>query len=149
MLHRMRLRSTTPLQSVPYIQITPTEWKPDPEVIIKHDDFYARAWECEYESSTFDSDCNNPVTPNSPRTTVQSAAAADEMNTTSGSIRESSPRIFPEEDRSCDRTDADHYMVPDADTTVEQPEPTPTNPRSSTYDLLHNPKPKCNDDYRY
>ena len=28
------------------------------------------------------------------------------------------------------------------------PEPGPTNPRSQKYDLRHNPKPNCNDDYR-
>ena len=48
-----------------------------------------------------------------------------------------------------DGTDTDHYMQPDADNSVEQINPTPTNPRSSKYDLRHNPKPNCNDDYRY
>ena len=39
--------------------VTPREWQPDPEVIIKHDDLYARAWECEYDKPIFDSDCDN------------------------------------------------------------------------------------------
>ena len=43
-LHRMTLRSFTPRQPIPDVQTTAQEWKPDPEVIIKHDDLYARAW---------------------------------------------------------------------------------------------------------
>ena len=45
-----------------------------------------------------------------------------------GTIREISPKIFPQTDRSYDGTDTDHYMQPDADTTAEQLDPTPTNP---------------------
>ena len=41
----MRLRVLTPRQPIPDVQATSHEWKPDPEVIIKHDDLYARAWE--------------------------------------------------------------------------------------------------------
>ena len=37
-LHRMRLRQFTPRQTIPDIPVTPREWQPDPEVIIKHDD---------------------------------------------------------------------------------------------------------------
>ena len=126
-----------------------SEWQPDPEVTIKHDDLYARAWECEYEKPIFDSDYNNLVTPNSPEITVRSEETGDEMRTTPGTIRENSPEIVPQIDRSYDGTDTDHYMQPDADTSVEQTDPTPTNPRSSRFDLRHNPKPNCNDDYRY
>ena len=70
-LHQMRLRQFTPRQPIPDIQITPREWKPDPEFITKHDDLYARAWECEYEKLIFDSDYNILVTPNSPEITAQ------------------------------------------------------------------------------
>ena len=48
-LHRMRLRQFTPRQPISDIPVTQREWQPDPEVVITHDDFYARAWECEYE----------------------------------------------------------------------------------------------------
>ena len=54
----------------------------------------------------------------------------------------------PHTDEMADGTDTDHYMQPDADNSVEQINPTPTNPRSSKYDLRHNPKPNCNNDYR-
>ena len=71
------------------------------------------------------------------------------MRSTPETMRESSSEIIPQVDKSYDGTDTDHYMQPDADASAEQLDPTPTNPRSSKYDLCHNPKPKCNDDYRY
>ena len=40
-------------------------------------------------------------------------------------------------------------MEPDANTSVERPNPTPTNPRSSKYDLRSSPKANPDDDYRY
>ena len=54
-LHRMRLRLFIPRQPIPGVQTTLQEWKLDPEVIIKHDDLYAKAWESEYETPFFDS----------------------------------------------------------------------------------------------
>ena len=36
-LHRMRIRHFTSRQPIHYLQTTPQEWKPDPEVITKHD----------------------------------------------------------------------------------------------------------------
>ena len=71
------------------------------------------------------------------------------MRTTPGTIQEDSSEILPHTDEIDDGTDTDHYMQPDADNSVEQIDPTPTNPRSSEYDLRHNPRPNCNDDYRY
>ena len=126
-LHRMRVRQFTPRQPIPDTLVTPREWQPDPEVIDKHDDLYARAWECEYDKPIFDSDRDIMVTPNSPEFTVQSEEAADEMRSTRGTIREDSPEIIPQVDNSNDGTDTDHYMQPDADTSVEQIDPLPTN----------------------
>ena len=71
-LHRMRLRQFTPRQPIPYTPVTPREWHPDPEVIIKHDDLYARASVCEYDKPIFDSDRDNLVSPNSAEVTVRS-----------------------------------------------------------------------------
>ena len=48
MLHLIRLRQFTPRQLLPDVQLTPQQWRTDPQVIIKHDDLYARAWHCEY-----------------------------------------------------------------------------------------------------
>ena len=145
----MRLRQFTPRHPIPDISITPRELQPDPEVFITHDDLYARAWECEYEKPTFDNDYNSPVTPNSPEITVRFEEAADENRSTPGTIRENSPGIIPQTDRSYDDADTDHYIQPDADTSVDRSDPTPINRRISKYDLRHNPQPNCNDGYRF
>ena len=81
--------------------------------------------------------------------TIRFEQPADEMRSTPGIIRENSPEITPQTARSYDGKDTDHYMQPDADISVEKLNPTPTNPRSSKYDLRHNLKPNCNDEYRY
>ena len=148
-LHRRRLRQFKLLQPIPDIPITPREWQPDPEVLIKHDDLYARAWECEYDEPIYESDYNHLATPCSPEITIRSEQAADEMRNTPGTIPEIPPQIIPQPHRLYDGRDMDHDTQPDADTRVEQLDPTPTNPRSSKYDLRHNPKPNYNDDYRY
>ena len=142
-LHRLRLRQFTPRQHIP------GEWQPDPEVVIKHDDLYARAWECEYDEPIFDSHYNNLATPSLPESTIRSEQAADEMRSTPGAIPGSSSENIPQPERPYYGTDTDHDMQFDADTSVEQLNLPPTNPRSSKYDLRHNPKPNCNDDYRY
>ena len=69
-LHRMRLRQFTPRQPIPDIPITPREWQPDPEVVITHDDLYARAWECDYDEPIFDSDYNTLAGPSPPEITI-------------------------------------------------------------------------------
>ena len=143
----MRLRHFTPRQPIPEIPITPREWQPETEVVFKHDDLYAIAWE--YQKPILDSDYNYLVTPSSPEITVRSEEAIDEKRSTPGKTPKKSPEIIPQTDRLSDGTDTDHYMQPDADTCVEQPDPIPTNPRSSKYDLRHNPKPNYNDDDRY
>ena len=148
-LHRMRLRQFTPRQPIPDIPATSREWQPDPEVIIKHDDLYARAWECEYDKPIFDSDRDNLVSPNSPEVAVRSRKAADETRSTPGTIQEDSSNIAPRANKIDDGANTDHHIQPNADNSVEQIDPTPTNPRSSKYDLRHNPRPNCNDDYRY
>ena len=91
------------------------------------------------------------VIPNSPEVSVPPEEAADETKSSPGTIpiQEDSSEILPHTDDIDDGTDTDHYMQPDAVTSVEQIDPTPTNPRSSKYDLRHNPRPNCNDDYRY
>ena len=148
-LHRMRLRQFTTRQPILDTPVTPREWQPDPEIIIKHDDLYARAWDCEYDKPIFNSDRDNLVSPNSPEVAVRLGEAADEARSIPGTTQEDSSNILPHADEIDDGTDTDHYMQPDADNSVEQIEPTPTNPRSSKYDLRHNPRPNCNDEYRY
>ena len=60
-----------------------------------------------------------------------------------------SPEFIPQPNSPYDGMDTDYDMQPDVDASVEQLDSTPTNPRSSEYDLRQNPKPSCNDDYRY
>ena len=100
-------------------------------------------------TTIFDSDRDNMVIPNSPEVTVWPEEAADETRSNPGTIQEDSSEILPHTVELGYGTDTDHYMQPDADTSVEQTDPTPTNPRSSKYDLRQNPRPSCNDDYRY
>ena len=103
----MRLRQFTPRQPIPNTPVTPREWQPDPEVINKHDDLYARAWECEYDKPMFDSDRDNMVIPNPPEVSVRREEAADETRSTPGTIQDSL-EILPHTDDIDDGTDTDH-----------------------------------------
>ena len=123
----MRLRQFTPRQPIPDIPITPREWQPEPEVVIKHDGLYARAWEREYDEPIFESDYNNLATPSSPEITIRSEQSADEMRSNQGTRPENSPEIIPQPDITYDGRYIDHDTQPGADTIVEQLDPTPTN----------------------
>ena len=148
-LHRMRMRLFTPRQSPTDTQIKPQEYKPDSEVSLKHDDLYARAWEYDYEQPTSEAENNNATPPNSHEIPVQSDLSAEEMRNTPGATHECSTEIFPQTDEVSGVTDTYPHMEPDVEPSSEQPENSPTNPRSSKYILRHNPKPHCNDDNRY
>ena len=148
-LQQMKLRQFKPRQPLSDIPVTQREWQPDPEVVITHDDLYARAWECEYGEPIFDSDYNNLAPPSPPESTIRSEQTADEMTSTPGILPGNFPGNTLQPDGYCDGRNVDRDEQPDADTSVEQPDLTPTNTRSSKYDLRHNPKPNCNDDYRY
>ena len=69
------------------------------------------------------------------------------MKNTPGTAHECSPGIFPPTEELCDVTGT--YLLPDVEISSEQPISSPTNPRRSKYNLRHNPKPNCIDDYRY
>ena len=133
----MRLRTFTPRQPKPDVQTTSHEWKPDPEVIIKHADLYARAWESEYKRPIFDNGQHEPDTGISPEVTVRHDLPNDELCTIPGTIQEDSPEILPHTDEIDDGTDTDHYMEPDAEVNVEPVSPTNINPRSTKSDLRH------------
>ena len=94
-LHRKRLRLFTPRQPIPDIQPTSQKWKPDPEVIIKHDDLCARAWESEYETLVFDNGQREPDSGYSPEITVRYGLQDDGTCTIPGTIREDSPDFPP------------------------------------------------------
>ena len=68
----MRMRQFTPRQPPADIRTTPQKYKPDPDVSLKHDDLYARAWEYDYEQPIFDAENKNAAPPNPHENTVQS-----------------------------------------------------------------------------
>ena len=116
---------------------------------LKHEDLYARAWECDYEQPIFDAEIKNVTPPNSTEILVQSDISTEEIRNTPGTAHECSPEIFLQMEELCDVTDTYPDMEPDVETSSEKPNSSPTNHRSSKYNLCHNPKPNCNDDYRY
>ena len=65
-LDHMRMRQITTCQPLPNIWITIQNWKPDPELSLKHDELYGRAWECDCEKPSFDAENDNVAPPNSP-----------------------------------------------------------------------------------
>ena len=148
-LHRMRMRQFTPRHPPADIAVKPQEYKSDPEVSLNHDDLYARAWEYDFEQPIFDAEYDKAAPPNLQEIPLQSDYSTEEMRNTPGNPHVCSPEIFPCTDEVSDVTDTCPLMEPDVESSSEQPEISPTNPRSSKYKLHHNPKPNCNDDYRY
>ena len=127
-LNRMRLRQFTPRQPLPDVPVTQREWQPDSEVVITHDNLYARAWECEYDEPIFDSDHSNLAVPSPSEITVRSEQTSDEMRNTPGIKPGNSTEMIPQPDGSYDERDVDRDIQPDANTSVEQFDPMPTNP---------------------
>ena len=84
-----------------------------------------------------------------PKTPVQSDLSTEELRITPGTAQECFPEIFPQTEQLFDVTDTYPDMEPEVETSPEQPNKSPTNPRSSKYNLRHNPNTKCNDNYRY
>ena len=148
-LHRMRMRQFTPRQPSADITVKPQEYKSDPEVSLNHDDLYARAWEYDFEQPFFDAENDNEAPTNSQENPVQSDFSTEEMRNTPGEPHVCYPEIFPNSDELGDVTDTSPHMEPDVDRRSEKPQNSPTNPRSSKYNLRHDRKPNCNDDYRY
>ena len=148
-LHRMRMRHFTPRQPPADITVKPHEYKSDPEVSLNHDDLYARAWECDFEQPIFDAENDNAAPPNQREILVQSDLSTEELRNTPGNPHVCSPEISPITNELGHVTDTYPHMEPDVETSSEQAQNSPTNPRSSKYNLRHNPKPNCNDDYRY
>ena len=90
---RMLMRQFTPSQTPADIRITPREWKPDPQMSVKPDDFYARTRECEYEQPIFDAENINAMPLNSSDIPVHSDLSTKEMENTPGTAHECSPEI--------------------------------------------------------
>ena len=148
-LHRMRMRQFTPRQPPADITVKPQEYKSDPEVSLNHDELYARAWENDFEQPIFDAENDNAAPTNSQEIPVQSDFPTEERRNTTGEPHVCSPEFFPKSDELGDVTDTCPHMEPDVGTSSEQPQNSPTNSRSSKYNLSHKLKLNCNDDYRY
>ena len=145
----MRMRQFTPRQPPADITVKPHEYKSDPEVSLYHDDLYARAWEYDFEQPIFDAENDNAAPLNQREIPVQSDFSTEEMRNTRGNTHECSPEFFPPIHDTNDVADTNTHMEPDVGTSSGLKENSPSNPRSSKYNLRHNPKPNCNDDYRY
>ena len=139
-LHRMRMSQFTPRQPPLDILITPQEWKPVPDVSLRRDELYVRAWECQYEKLIFEAEINNSTPSSSPEIPLQSDLSTEETRNTPVSAQECS--------WESDVTDMYPYIETDVETSSEQPNNNPTNPRSSKDKLRHNPIPNCIDNYR-
>ena len=148
-LHRIRLRLCTLKQPIHDVQKTSQGSKLDPEVIIKHDDTHARAWESKYEAPIFDKGQHEPNADNSLEITVRHDLPNEETCTILGTKHKGSPNIFSQIFEVGDGTDTDHYMESDAELNSEQLSPTDIILSCTKYDLRHNLTTNCNDDYRY
>ena len=140
-LHRMRMRQFTPRQPPDDITVKPQEYKSDPEVTLHHDDLYARALEYDFEQPIFEAENDKAGPPILQEFPLQSDYSTEEMRNTLGNPHVRSPEIFPCTDEVSDVTDTCPHMEPDVESSSEQPENSPTNPRSSKYNLRQNPKP--------
>ena len=116
---------------------------------LNYDDLWASAWEYDFEQPIFDAENDKAAPPNLQQFSLQSGYSAEEMRITPGNSHVCSPEIFPDTGVVNDVTDTYPHTEPDLETSSEQPEKSATNPGSSKYNLCHNPKPNCNDDYRY
>ena len=92
---------------------------------------YARAWESEYETPTFDNGQHEPYIDNSLETSVRNDLPNDQTCTISGTIQGDSRETLPHTDEIGYGTDTDHYMEPDAEFNVEPLSPTDINPHST------------------
>ena len=116
---------------------------------LKHDDLYARAWECENEKPFFDAENINATPPNSAEIPVRFDLSTEETWNTSRTTQKCSREIFLQMEELCEVTDTYRYMEPVVETNSEQPNNSPTKPRSSKYNLRHNSKLYFNDDHRF
>ena len=116
---------------------------------LHQDDLYARAWEYDFEQPIFDAENDKAAQPNLQEIPLQSDYSTEKMRNTAGNPHVCSPEIFPCTDEVSDVTETYPHMELQVETSSEQPGKNPTIPRSSKYNLRHNPKPNCNDDCRY
>ena len=115
---------------------------------LNHDDSYASVWEYDYEQPIFDAENDKAAPPNLQETPLHSEFSTEEMRNIRGNPHMCSPESFPDTGEVNDVTDMCPHMEPNVESSSEQPENLPTNPRSSNYNWRHKPKPNCKNDYR-
>ena len=91
----LQLPPFTPQQPLPDVQITPQKWKSNPEFRTKHDDFYARARECDDERPFFNVEYNNTAPPNPPKLALRTDLPPRNLLHTRNRTR-SSPGFSPQ-----------------------------------------------------
>ena len=144
----MRLRPFTPKEPIPDVQTT-SEWEPDPEVVLKHDGLYARAWESDFEKLISDDGQDKPGPPNPLEVVVEFEHTHAETCRTRGTERENSPEIFPSTEEICNGGETYPYTEHDEEMSFEKHNPIHINPCSSKNDLDHDSEPCCIDNCRY
>ena len=119
-------------------------------MIIKIDDLYARAWECDYERPIFDADDDKTAPPHPPGIAERSNLPPEEMLNTPGTSRDFFPEIF----QFNQPTDYQTKRIPISIRNVTQTWAWNSITLSLPTPIVHNttyvnPKPNCNDDYRF
>ena len=114
----MRLRQFTLEKPIPDVLET-QERKLDPEVIIKHDNLYARDWGSVFGKLSPGNDRDRPSPPNPREVTVKSDHTNAEMCNTPGTALERFTEFSLQPDGAYDGTDLDHFMEPDAEMRLE------------------------------
>ena len=96
----MRMRQFKPRQPPADIRITPQENKPEPEVSLKHDDLYPRAWKYDYEQLIFETENNTATPPNPQEIQVQTEISTEEMRNAPETAHECSQKLFLKQTKS-------------------------------------------------
>ena len=97
-LHRLQLRLFIPKKPIPSVQTASQKSKSDPEVMNKHDDLYAKAWESEFGNPIFDNDQYDPRPLNRREVTKESVNTNTETRCRPGSTQERCVDFFPPTD---------------------------------------------------
>ena len=92
-------------------------------MITKHDDLFARAWECDYETPILNIDDHNTAPPDPTDFAVRSDLPPEEMWNPPGASRECGPEFFPSADGLYNGTDTYQFTEHDAEMSLEQHRP--------------------------
>ena len=101
---------------------------------------YARAWESDFGEPIFGNDQDDPSSSTPHEVTVESSLKnAETCSTPAGTTQQYLPETFLQIYGFYDKTDTDHYMSHEMETTSEQLNLNASKPTSTKYELCHNP----------